>query len=293
MTVEEVLKSFKKIKSWKKGSERAPHKSLLVLLALGEIQRGNTDFLSFEAIEEKLENLLVDYGPPRQNNRPEYPFVRLANDGIWKLNKPDLVNTSKDYSPSFLKGNDIRAGFDQEIIRAFQTEQKLILEVTNHILEKNFPDSLHEDILQSVGILNIPYQKRKRNPEFRQKVLVAYEYECAICGFSVMLDNKLICLEAAHIKWFEAKGPDSQENGIAMCTLHHKLFDYGAFTISHDGNIIVSDRAHGSGTDNWLKKHHGMKIKKPQRREYCPEHTFLEWHVNEVFKGLGREMGSH
>jgi putative restriction endonuclease len=39
-------------------------------------------------------------------------------------------------------------------------------------------------------------------------------------------------LEAAHIKWFQAGGPDIEANGLAMCSLHHKLFDLGVFTIA-------------------------------------------------------------
>ena len=37
-------------------------------------------------------------------------------------------------------------------------------------------------------------------------------------------------LEAAHIKWFQARGPDVVQNGLALCSLHHKIFDLGANT---------------------------------------------------------------
>lgn len=58
-----------------------------------------------------------------------------------------------------------------------------------------------------------------------------------------------LCLEAAHIKWRDHGGPgryiDQENNGIALCGLHHKLFDYGAFTLSDHLEILVPDRANG------------------------------------------------
>lgn len=38
-------------------------------------------------------------------------------------------------------------------------------------------------------------------------------------------------------------GPDSEANGVALCALHHKLFDRGAFTLSKDMKIQVSEKA--------------------------------------------------
>ena len=54
-----------------------------------------------------------------------------------------------------------------------------------------------------------------------------------------------VALEAAHIKWRQAGGPDLEVNGLALCSLHHKLFDRGAFTLSNQLVILVSDDAHG------------------------------------------------
>ena len=86
----------------------------------------------------------------------------------------------------------------------------------------------------------------KRNPQFRRRVLVAYEYRCAVCGFDVRLGSVSIALNAAHIRWFQAGGPDEESNGLALCVLHHKTFDLGAFTVRPDGVLLVSDQAHGT-----------------------------------------------
>lgn len=49
--------------------------------------------------------------------------------------------------------------------------------------------------------------RKVRDPLFRQQVLRAYNYECAICGFNMRHDNASVGLEAAHIKWKQFGGP--------------------------------------------------------------------------------------
>jgi putative restriction endonuclease len=131
--------------------------------------------------------------------------------------------------------------------------------------------------------------ERKRDPTFRKRVLTAYEYRCAVCGFDVRLGSVTVALDAAHIRWVQAAGPDVESNGLALCVLHHKLFDLGAFTLAADGRMLVSDQANGhGGFDESLLRHHGMEARKPQRKEWEPDHDHLGWHGREVFKGKAR-----
>jgi putative restriction endonuclease len=74
-------------------------------------------------------------------------------------------------------------------------------------------------------------KKRIRDPDFRHRILEADERTCAICGYQIRREDQIIGLEAAHIKWHQLKEPDIEQNGIAMCTMHHRLFDYGLFGI--------------------------------------------------------------
>ena len=69
------------------------------------------------------------------------------------------------------------------------------------VLDTLFPTTLHEDILQAVGInLDLPVRPRRpRDPEFRARILRAYEYRCTVCGFDVRMGAAPIALEAAHI----------------------------------------------------------------------------------------------
>jgi putative restriction endonuclease len=92
-------------------------------------------------------------------------------------------------------------------------------------------------------------------------------------------------LDAAHIKWFQASGPDLVNNGIALCTLHHKLFDLGAFTISSDYRFLVSEHVNGShAVQEILLRHHRAASLVPPRAEERPSLEYLDWHAREVFK---------
>jgi putative restriction endonuclease len=286
---------FDKITMWKRGGQRAPHKPLLILCALSECIQDNKRFINFSEIDKKLKQMLMEFGPTRKSYHPEYPFWRLQNDGLWELTNAENVTTRRgntDVKKSELIKFNVHGGFTEKIYNFLISNKDQIPEIASFILEKNFPTSIHEDILKAVGI-DLEYNdkiKRKRDPNFRDKILNAYEYQCAVCGFNVRVGNSLVALEAAHIKWHQAGGPDSEENGIALCALHHKLFDRGAFTLSKRRRIKVSDRAHGTkGFTEWLMAYHGKKLITPQRSSYYPEPQFVSWHVREVFQGYGRD----
>ena len=100
-----------------------------------------------------------------------------------------------------------------------------------------------------------------------------------------------IGLEAAHIKWFQARGPDVVQNGLALCSLHHKIFDLGAFTVLPANHQIVFSRHLMGGDDTKAKllALHGAGLIQPQGKECLPQPEFLAWHRAEVFKEPARE----
>jgi putative restriction endonuclease len=123
-------------------------------------------------------------------------------------------------------------------------------------------------------------------------VCVAYEYRCAVCGFDVRMGAVSVALDAAHVRWHQAGGPDTEDNGLALCTLHHKLLDLGAYTVGADGVMLVSDQT--TGTDGFaetLLRHHTNPVRRAQRPEWNPKPAHLDWHAREVFKGKPRHAG--
>jgi putative restriction endonuclease len=80
-------------------------------------------------------------------------------------------------------------------------------------------------------------------------------------------------------------------NGLALCSLHHKIFDLGAFTVLPENHQIVFSRHLMGGDDTKAKllAHHGAGLIQPHGRECLPSPEFLAWHRAEVFKEPARE----
>ena len=98
-------------------------------------------------------------------------------------------------------------------------------------------------------------------------------------------------LDAAHIEWHQAGGPDTEPNGLALCSLHHKLFDLGAFTVHVDHRVLVSELVHGAGQfEEVLLRHHGRPIERPVQPEHVPAAPYLAWHRKQVFKEKPRPL---
>lgn len=99
-------------------------------------------------------------------------------------------------------------------------------------------------------------------------------------------------LEAAHIHWHTAGGPDVEPNGLSLCALHHKLFDLGAFTVEPAEYRVVFSRhaiSGGRGMTGVLA-HHGQPLLAPQGSAFRPAPQFLEWNRVNVFKSPERVL---
>ena len=137
-------------------------------------------------------------------------------------------------------------------------------------------------------------QRRRRDPGFRERVLRAYEYRCCVCGFDLPIGLTPAGLEAAHIQWHHVGGPDIEPNGLSLCSLHHKLFDLGAFTVEpSEHRVVFSQHAisGGRGMAGELQ-FHGRAIHPPQHADLLPAPEFLAWNVKNVFKAPARQASA-
>lgn len=288
--VMEQIEKIKEIRTWQSGGVRAPHKPLLILYVLGRISRGAPRLVPYREAKEDLRNLIREFGPVRTAYHPKYPFLRLSNDGdFWQLRGDRYLDTSTDWSERDIEDNRTSGGFSEEVYAYLKDNKVALHDLARFVLDKYFPDTLHQDIFDQVGLDLEEKGGRIRSPDFRNRVLRAYEYSCAVCGFNVRLGDTLVAVEAAHIKWHCCGGPDDEENGIALCSLHHKLFDRGAFTLDESNVLRVAESAHGTrGFDEWLMRYHNKPIRQPQRPDYYPNKGYIDWHFREVFRGPSR-----
>jgi putative restriction endonuclease len=293
LTPDELIQKFSCLNTWNRAGKRAQNKPLLILFALGKLASSNTRRLAYVDCEPDYANLLREFGrvdTVRPN--PHHAFYRLKNDeggALWSINDPsNLVKetSSGDALVSSLKDHNVDAGFTTELLEAFDRQPDLISRLSEYMLASHFSESLHSEILASVGLP--PYRdrgaSRRRDPNFRPSVLTAYEYRCAICGFSLKLGTAPVGLEAAHIKWHNAGGPEETNNGLALCSLHHKLFDRGVFAISKDYCLEESNLTNSQGVET-VSSFRGKEILLPQNPSFHPRPEYLQWHKREVFRG--------
>ena len=285
-----ILDRFRSITVWQQGGQRAPNKPLLLLYTLARLSRGESCEVDYHEIDKRLRSLLLEFGPVRKSVHPEYPFWRLQNDGLWIVSDAEHLEPRKgkdDPKKSELMRLNPIGRFTPDVEAAFKADRTLLAEVVGQILETSFPENLHDDILSEVGmqLQEVVTRRLVRDPAFREKVMRAYERRCAVCGFDVRLGSQSLALEAAHIKWHQAGGPDIETNGLALCSLHHKLLDRGAFTLSPERTVLVSQDVNGSaGLDEILLRHHGAALRAPQSDGYLADPQFIAWHGREVFR---------
>jgi putative restriction endonuclease len=301
MTRDEILRAFDGLRVWQRGDRRAVHKPLLVLFELGRLARGGPAEVDYNDLEPALMALLDEFGPSGASTGRHYPFWHLRSDGLWELHGPNqILDRPAGATPTIteLRAHHVKGRLPEAVRSKLESDFELLTEVAQRIVRAHFPESIQQDVLEAVGLTSpdctAPHDHadaRRRDPAFRQQVLLAYEYRCCLCGHDLRLNNQVIGLEAAHIKWFQAGGPDAVTNGLALCSLHHKIFDLGAFTIMPD-TLVVRFSQHVVGSPQVqarLLSYHGAGLITPQSTRFLPRKEFLEWHHEEVFKRPARD----
>lgn len=273
---------------WRKGEQRAPHKPLLLLYVLAGYQQGHGRLFDYASeVRDNLRSLLERFGPQRAQYRPDMPFWRLQGDGFWQLQNAERCSTfgsSRQPPAGELVEFNVAGGFDKQHYDHLIKSKKLINSLARQILEAHFTESIQEELADELGF-ELQLLRKQRDPLFRQQVLRAYNYECAICGYNMRHDNTSVALEAAHIKWKQYGGPCEIPNSLALCAIHHKAFDKGSIGLDESMRVQVSEAVNGSGIVGRLFwDFQGKIISLPQVKAYCPQDEFVDWHRREVFR---------
>ena len=118
-------------------------------------------------------------------------------------------------------------------------------------------------------------QRRLHQESFRQRVLRAYQVQCAICR---LRHEEL--LEAAHIlPDGHPKGEPIVPNGLALCKLHHAAFDRHILGVRPDLTVEVRfdilREADGPMLKHGLQGFQGSRILVPHASRMRPNPEFL------------------
>lgn len=293
------IERFEHLRRWTRNGERAPHKPLLLLYALGRYQADGGAPVPYSVAEDPLRKLLTEFGPRRKTS-PGYPFHHLVNDGLWVVRTVD-GRPSPGSSEVQLRTSGAEGSLSPDLLDALNSDSHLLAQLARVLLDSNFEPSLHPDIL-ALADLDVPAaettapaegaaERRRRSAEFRQVVLMAYEYQCAFCGYDGTLGGMPVALDAAHVKWWSMDSPDTIDNGVCLCSLHHKLFDQGVLSVTEDWLITVSGDFVGRSAS---ARTHVLSLANrpatpPQALYSPPKPAYITWHQHEVFKRPARK----
>lgn len=144
--------------------------------------------------------------------------------------------------------------------------------------------------------VKITKEGKLRDRAFRQAIIEAYGYRCAVCSMKINSPDTLQWeVEAAHIVPHTSNGRDDIWNGLALCHLHHWAFDVGWFSLN-DNFIILPSKRIQSLPEDFGKMHNyelmkvltnqNLRIHLPAREEIYPHCNSMRWHRQNIFKTL-------
>ena len=291
-----MLGRFAALRQHQRNGQRSPHKPLLVLLALGRLAQTGSSSLPWSAAEPVLASLIAEFAPPSRTGRAQsaaYPFTRLRTDGVWVLDQDvpmDLIGP--------LTQRHVAGRFEQSVEDALRADPALALSVARTLVLSNFPETVAPDVIDAVGldprmVLNSSdamhgdreKARRRRNPGWRSAILQAWDRQCAFCGYDGQLAGATAGLDAAHVRWFAFDGPDAPDNGLALCALHHKLFDLGVLGLDTGLRLQVSAAFTARTTAGRALYELDGRPLSPRPGTSVPAAEHVSWHRRQVFKG--------
>ncbi len=289
------LERTAKLRQWTRSGTRAPHKPLLLLYALGRFHEDAEGGLRYSMVEQDLQRLLTEYGPPNKTT-PAYAFHHLVSDDIWEV-RTDHGPGSPGSGMRNLRETGATGRLAPDFRAALRRDPRLLSQVTRLLLDLHFPPSLHSELCEAVGLELEPAEtqelsavRRQRDRRMRELVLTAYEYRCAFCGYDGRIGTVPVGLEAAHVRWWAFGGPDDVENGLCLCSLHHKLFDKGVLGVGNGHRVLVSQRfvGHSPAAREHVIALAGRPLVGPQPGAHPVAAAHRDWHARQVFHGEPR-----
>ena len=292
-----MLARLASLRQYQWRGQRSPHKPLLVLLALGRLAATGSSQLPWSQAESELADLIAEFGPRSRTGRAQsaaYPFTRLRADGVWVLDQDvqmDLVGP--------LAREHVTGRFEASVEAALRARPTLILTAARDLVLSNFPATVAPDVLEAAGLdprevlgagallpdAGVVPDERRRDSGWRFAVLEAWDRQCAFCGYDGQLAGASVGIEAAHVRWFAFDGPDALDNGLALCALHHKLFDLGALGLDTRLRVMVSAKFSArTQAGRAVYSLHGRELS-PRPGTPLPASAHVVWHGQQVFKG--------
>ena len=292
-----ILARLRSLRQHQRNGHRSPHKPLLVLFALGRLLASGSSALPWSVAETELAKLIIEFGPPTRTGPVQsaaYPFTRLRADQVWVLDKDVQMDRVGPLNEGHVTGH-----FVPSVEAVLLAQRGLAMEAARELVMSNFPETVAADVLLAVGLdpdevlgaTGTRYpptgepDDRKRTSGWRAAVLEAWDRQCAFCGYDGQVGGASVGIEAAHVRWFAFEGPDALDNGLALCSLHHKLFDLGALGLDPGFRVLVSSRFTARTAAGRAIYDMHRRLLSPRPGTPVPAAAHITWHTRQVFKG--------
>ena len=83
----------------------------------------------------------------------------------------------------------------------------------------------------------VSVRRKLRDSNFRERVLRAYGFHCAVCGIQLKLIDASHIIPVSH-----ESSTDETRNGLALCALHHRAYDHALITVAEDYTVLLSEK---------------------------------------------------
>ena len=203
-------------------------------------------------------------------NRKEWMLTELGYDTV--LKQLHLPKKQKDYLS----------------VQSYEVQK-----IVKKLMGKACPTSYNP--IEQMGKRTVETTKevKLRRRGFRQAVIEAYDFRCAICGLKLHIPlTRHWEVEAAHIVPHGANGKDDIWNGMALCRFHHWAFDAGWLAVLDNFRIIPSTHVHSLDAQTGVMHDiellqrflsDSIHIRLPSNPNCFPHNMSFQWHRENIF----------
>ena len=323
MNLEEYKLAFSKLRSdvkpyWPAATlHRAPHKPFL-LLSIMDLVANNRANSSFFALDAELIDTFDLYweqiiGKDRESNIL-MPFYHMTSEGWWHLvatpgmdqalaaggriksfrqfHQVALGAKLNDDLFTLLSAPDTRDTLRRVLIdKYFTPDIRAEVVKVGRITSESFEYSreLIDRVKGRFTLKEVPatdnmYLSESRSVGFRRVVVDAYKHTCSFCGIRVVTPDGHTAVAAAHIVPWSHSHINDPRNGIALCGLHHWVFDQGLVCVGADYRLQISPVV--ISEENFaplIVALDGKEMHLPDAQPLWPAKSALRWHIDNIF----------
>jgi putative restriction endonuclease len=145
--------AIEKLRPWSRAGKRAPHKPLLLLLALRRVADGRPRLVTFTEIEPTLQHLIERFSDSEGRANAGYPFWRLQTDGLWEVDAASTFPSRKsntDPPLTALRSRPALGGFPTDLHDALRANPVELSTMASLVATQFFSDEA-DVVLESVG----------------------------------------------------------------------------------------------------------------------------------------------